>query len=125
MQIFIVIALLISIGAVVFALQNLAAVTISFFIWSIHGSLALVLLVSIAVGVVISLLASLPGLVRARWAGTSQKKKLAALEAENKLYKKRAEEAEKEVRALEEQLAALSAAFDEHHSGQAPQPGGA
>jgi len=121
MQIFIVIALLISFVAVVFALQNPAAVTISFFFWSMHGSLALVILVSMAAGVVISLLASLPGLVRTRWTGASQKKKLAALEAENKLYKKRAEEAEKEVRALEEQLAALSAAFDERQAGQSPQ----
>jgi putative membrane protein len=122
MQIFIVIALLISIVAVVFALQNLVPVTISFFFWSIHGSLALVLLVSIAAGVLISLLASLPGLIRVRWVAASQRKKLAALEAESKAYKKKAEEAEKEVGTLEEQLAALSAALEDHQTGPAPQP---
>jgi putative membrane protein len=122
MQIFVIIALLISIIAVVFALQNLAAVTVSFFIWSIHGSLALVLLVSMAAGVLISLLASLPGLIRARWTVSAQRKKLATLETESSGYKKRAETAEKDVKTLEEQLAALSAAYEEHQSGQASQP---
>jgi putative membrane protein len=122
MQIFLIIALLISIIAVVFALQNLAAVTVSFFIWSIHGSLALVLLVSVAAGVLISLLASLPGLIRARWAVSAQRKKLAALETESSGYKKRADAAEQEVKTLEEQLAALAAAYVEHPSGQASLP---
>jgi uncharacterized integral membrane protein len=118
MQIFIVLGLLIAIVAVVFALQNLAAVTISFFFWNIHGSLALVLLVSVAVGVLISLLTGLPGLIRGRWTIKSQKKKLAVLEAERNSLQQRAEQAEKEVSALEEQLASLSAALEKHQPEQ-------
>ena len=114
MQIFIIIALVIAVIAVIFALQNLAAVTVSFFIWSIHGSLALVLLVTLAVGVLISLLASLPGLFRGKWITSSQKKKLAALEAERTMYRQKAEEAEKDVKNLEEQLASLSAELEKH-----------
>src|SRR5512133_737464 len=100
MQIFIMVALVIAIIAVIFALQNMTAVTVSFFFWSINGSLALVLLVTLAVGVLISFLASLPGLARGKWISTSQKKKLTGLIAERDLYKQKAEEAEKDVREL-------------------------
>ena len=122
MQIFIIIALVIAVIAVIFALQNLTAVTISFFIWSLHGSLALVLLVTLAVGVLISLLASLPGLFRGKWITSSQKKKLAALEAERTMYRQKAEEAEKDVKNLEEQLASLSAELEKHQPGGTSQP---
>jgi len=112
MQIFIVLALLIAIVAVVFALQNLPVVTVTFFLWSVDSSLALVLLIALAVGVLISLTASLPGLVRGKWTISSQKKRIASLDAERAMYQKRALEAEKEVKVLEEQLASLSAALD-------------
>jgi uncharacterized integral membrane protein len=116
MQIFIIIALVIAIIAVIFALQNLTAVSVSFLFWNIHGSLALVLLVTLAVGVLISLLASLPGLIRGKWAQSGQKKKLAALEVERSAYQQRAESAEKDVKNLEEQLASYSAELDKLQS---------
>jgi uncharacterized integral membrane protein len=114
MQILIFISLLIAIIAVIFSLQNLATVTVTFLFWSINGSLALVLLVTLAAGVLISLLASLPGLVQGKWATTSQRKKGAALEAERNSYHKKAEEAEKDVRLLEEQVASLSAELEKY-----------
>jgi lipopolysaccharide assembly protein A len=116
MQIFIILALLIAGVAVIFALQNITTVTVTFFIWSIHGSLALILLASVAVGVLISLLASLPGLVRGSWTIGSHKRKLSNLQNERGDYQRRAEEAEKEVKDLEEQLASLSAELAEIHS---------
>ncbi len=112
MQIFIFIALLIAILAVIFALQNLAVVTVSFLFWSIQGSQALVLLVTLAAGVLISLLASLPGLVRGKWSTASQRKKLSALEAERNNFRQRAATAEKDVKELEEQVASLSAELE-------------
>lgn len=112
MQIFIIIALLIAIVAVVFALQNTAAVTVSFLFWSINGSLALVLLLTLLTGVLISVLVSLPGLVRRKWMSAGQKKKLAALESERAALQKRVETAELEIKDLELQLANLSAALE-------------
>lgn len=52
----------IALGAltVVFALQNMADVTVSLFAWHFTGSLALVLLATLAMGIVISLLMVLP-----------------------------------------------------------------
>jgi putative membrane protein len=119
MQVFIIFALIIAVIAVIFALQNIAAVTVTFFFWSFHGSLALVLLLSVAAGVLISLLASLPGLIRARLTVASQRKKLAVLESERSENTRKTEEAEKEVKTMEEQLASLSAALEQAQEGQA------
>jgi putative membrane protein len=49
---------------VIFVLQNVAIVTVSFITWQLTGSLALVLLASIISGVVITLLILLPSLIR-------------------------------------------------------------
>jgi uncharacterized integral membrane protein len=114
MQILILIALVIAIIAVVFALQNITAVTVSFLFWSIHGSLALVLLVTLAVGVLISVLVSLPGSIHGKWTGSGLKKKLSSLEAERSLYQQKVEQAEKDVRELEEQVANLSAELEQY-----------
>ncbi len=118
MQIYILAALVIAIIAVIFALQNMTTVTVSFLFWSIKGSLALVLLVTLAVGVLISSLASLPGFIGGKWSSTSQKKKLASLETERDMYKQKAEDAEKEVEELEEQIANLSADFGQNPNDQ-------
>jgi putative membrane protein len=112
MQIFIILSLIVAIIGVIFALQNLSMITVNFFFWSFHGSLALVLLATLLGGVVISLLASLPGLVRNRWSFSSQKKKLVALESEHTQLKQRTETAEKEAKTLEEQIANLSAEYE-------------
>jgi len=114
MQIFIILSLVIAIIAVVFALQNLVTVTVSFLFWSVNSSLALVLLVTLAAGVLISLLASLPGLVRGKWTASGTKKKLATLEAERGAYQQKSAEADKTIHELEEQLASLSAELEKY-----------
>ena len=114
MQIFIIIALVIAAIAVIFALQNMAAVTVSLFFWQIDGSLALVLLVTLAAGVLISLLASLPGLIKGKWTISSLRKKLAVLESERAALQKKSADAEKEVAVLEEQVASLSGELDKY-----------
>jgi hypothetical protein len=117
MQIFIIFALVIAGVAIIFALQNITAVTVTFLFWNFHGSLALVLLLSVAVGFLISLLASLPGLICGKWGAAGQKKKMAFLETENSANKQRADEAEKEVKTLEDQLASMSAALEQAGAG--------
>jgi putative membrane protein len=49
---------------VIFVLQNVAVITVSFLTWQLTGSLALVLLATIISGVVITLLILLPGLIK-------------------------------------------------------------
>ena len=81
MQIFLFGALAISLVAVLFALQNIVPVTITFFGWTIEGSLALVLFVTLVTGALSSFLASLPTLAKGRWATARHRKQVASLEA--------------------------------------------
>lgn len=114
-------ALVIAVLAVIFAISNTETVTVGFFLWNFKGSLALVLLGALAVGLLVGLLASLPGLIRGQVTIGGHKKKISATEKERDEYKQRAETAEKEVKELEEQTASLSAALDQYQSGvQAP-----
>jgi lipopolysaccharide assembly protein A len=81
MQIFIFLALFIAVIAVIFAVQNTLIVTVSFLLWKFNGSLALVLLLAIAVGALISFLASSPALVRGKWSLRNQRKRTIELES--------------------------------------------
>jgi len=74
-------ALVISILALILALQNTATVTITFLNWTMQGPLALALLVAMALGALVSILLLLPTIIRDRWTIASQRKKLANLEA--------------------------------------------
>lgn len=64
MPLFIIAALIIALGAIVFALQNPAPVVVNFLVWQTEGSLALVFLITLAVGVLIGLLVFVPTLIR-------------------------------------------------------------
>jgi uncharacterized integral membrane protein len=64
MQFFIVLALLIAIAIVLFALQNSAMVTISFLSFHYNGSLALILVVVFTLGLLAGILISIPSLFR-------------------------------------------------------------
>ncbi|MFQ5924215.1 MAG: lipopolysaccharide assembly LapA domain-containing protein [Anaerolineales bacterium] len=66
MRIFFAIALILALLATVFAVQNIKDVTISFLFWSIEGSLALVLMITLVLGIAIGVLLMAPGSVRNR-----------------------------------------------------------
>ena len=131
MQIFLILALIIAILAVIFAVQNVTVVTITFFACTIHTSLAVALLVALGAGVLLTLLLSVPGMFKNGWNSVSQKKKMSSLEVERDKYKakideanaerdkylKKLEEKEKEISDLEEQLASLSAALNDQQEG--------
>lgn len=76
MQFLIILALLIAVVAVIFALQNTALVTISFLFWQFDGSLALVVLLAVLTGVLISVLASLPSIIKNQIGSNSKNKKI-------------------------------------------------
>jgi len=97
-SILLILALAIAIIAVIFALQNTAAVTVSFFVWQFHESLALVLLLTVILGVLIGTLTILPGSIRSKWRLSSQRKKIDLLE---KLLQTEKVQREEAVRQLE------------------------
>ncbi len=82
MQVFLVFALLIALVAVVFAVQNTALVTISFLVWDFNNSLAILILLTLFTGVLISILMSAPGWIKNRLARSNLRKKMKELEAE-------------------------------------------
>jgi len=66
MRIFFAVALILALLVTVFAVQNNQPITISFLFWSIEGSLALVLMITLVLGIVIGILLMAPGSVRNR-----------------------------------------------------------
>ena len=81
MAIFIlIIILLFAVMAVIFAVQNVEVVPISFLLWQTEGSLALVLLLALVIGVVIGLLITLPTRIKFSRQLSKRKKEIAELE---------------------------------------------
>ena len=60
MIILFIFGLLLGAVSVIFALQNIAIITVTFFSWHLTGSLALILLLTITAGVLIAILLLLP-----------------------------------------------------------------
>lgn len=81
--VYLILALMIAVVAVIFAWQNAAIITISFFGWSIQDApLSLVLLVTLGIGVLIGWLFAAPSLVRNAFRASNQRKRIGALEKE-------------------------------------------
>lgn len=74
-----ILALLLLFLAVAFALQNSEQVTIHFFGWVFQGSLVLILLTTLALGVILTALASLPGQIKKNRLIAQQNKMIAEL----------------------------------------------
>ena len=93
--VYLIAALVIALVAVIFALQNTMTITISFLVWKITGSLSLVLLVTLAIGVVIGLLVLVPSAIKNSLAVSSHKKRLGSLEKELDEHKTKITEMQK------------------------------
>ncbi len=80
MQLGLIFGIAFAILAVLFALQNIASVTVTLGFWSFEGSLALVLLVTLGLGALIAGLVSSPAMIRRQWSGARLNRKVADLE---------------------------------------------
>lgn len=87
-----ILALAFAILAVIFALQNPTVVTVAFLSYRGEWALALLILISVGVGILIGVLVMLPGTLRRAWTVGSLRRKVSELE-----------------KSLEEQKAKLSA----------------
>lgn len=92
---YLIVALLIAVVAVIFALQNTMIVTISFFAWTVTGSLSLVLLITLAIGVVIGLLVLAPSAIKNTIQVSGHRKRISALEKELEEHKAKVAELQK------------------------------
>ncbi|MFZ4535831.1 LapA family protein [Propionivibrio sp.] len=82
MQLMLISGIVFAIGAVVFALQNNALVTVTIAIWHYEGSLAIVLLVALGLGALIAALLSSPAVIRRQWVTSRLRRQVADLERE-------------------------------------------
>lgn len=80
MQLLIISAMLIAACGVVFAMQNDVPVTVTFLLWRFDSSLAMVLLLALAIGGIIVALASTPSTLRRQWMISRLNKRVAQLE---------------------------------------------
>jgi len=94
---YLIVALVIAVIAVLFALQNSMLVTISFLSWEISGSLSLVLLATLAIGVLIGLLVLAPSALKKTFKASSQRKRINALEHEVSEHKAKVAELQRPV----------------------------
>lgn len=80
MQYLLIIALVIAIFSVIFALQNAIIIPVNLLIWQTRSSLALVLLITLGVGIFIGILGMAPSLIRKSLKLSSQNKKVRHLQ---------------------------------------------
>ena len=80
MQLGLIAALVFGALAVLFALQNAATVTVVFFVWRADASLALVIIVCVGLGALLSAFAAFPALLRARVRLRHQRRRIEELE---------------------------------------------
>jgi lipopolysaccharide assembly protein A len=95
-QLITILGIAVAIAGVAFALQNNVPVTVTFLLWRFDSSLAMVLLLALALGAIIVALVSTPRALRSQWLLSSQRRDIAALEATNA-------ELQKKLAALERQ----------------------
>lgn len=75
-----IIGMIIALVAVVFALQNSHPVQVEFLTWTLNCSMALLLLIVLAIGITTGLLVMTPAILRKNSAISSGRKKISELE---------------------------------------------
>ncbi len=106
MFIFLIIGLLLGALVIIFAVQNIATVAVVFLTWRFEGSLALIVVLAIATGMVISWLLSLSQTMK-------RNAVISALTRENEMLKGEVVNKKVEVETEKSKLAATNAYIDD------------
>jgi len=94
MQLLLILGIVFAIGAVTFALQNNVPVAVGFMSWRYDSSLAVVLLVALALGVLIAGLVSSPSVIKGQWNAVRLRRQVASLEDDKASLDRRVRELE-------------------------------
>ena len=89
-----VLALVLSLAALLFAFQNADPAVVDFLVWQFESSLAVILVISFGAGLLAGILMVLPARIRSGLKSSTIKKDLAALEAKLAESQRKLEEAE-------------------------------
>jgi putative membrane protein len=95
MQLAVIVAIVIAIAGVMFAVQNSVPATVVFFLWRFDGSLGVILLLALALGALIVGLVSTPATLRSSWAAKRQRREIDGLKASIAELRARAAELER------------------------------
>ncbi|MFH1605137.1 MAG: lipopolysaccharide assembly protein LapA domain-containing protein [Pseudomonadota bacterium] len=95
MQLAVIVAIVFAIASVAFAMQNSVPATVVFFVWRFDGSLAMIVLLALALGALIVAVVSTPTTLRSNWVIKSQRKEIDGLKMENAELRARAAEQER------------------------------
>jgi putative membrane protein len=101
---FLVFGLILGALSVIFALQNIVPIAVTFLFWQIQGSLALILLLAVLMGVLVGGLLSIPEVWKNRGRFKDLKKQKDELEKSLDVYKMKISEMEDRVRRLEAEV---------------------
>ena len=82
MRVFLIAALFVAFLAIVFALQNAAPIIVTFGVWQVRASLALILLMTLGLGLISGLLVSTPAIIRRNMQVSKQKRQINELKDE-------------------------------------------
>ena len=93
MVFFLVLGLLIGAITIIFALQNVAIISVLFFTWQVSGSLSIILLIAMLSGVLICVLVGIPSVIKTHMEFSELKRKNKQLEDENTTYRRTTENA--------------------------------
>ena len=80
MQVYIILALLVALLVTVFAVQNTTAIAVTLFAWRIEGSLAIILMGTLFLGILVGVFLLTPTAIRGRLTAADLRKKLQKLE---------------------------------------------
>jgi len=97
MQILLIFSLIIAFLVVLVALQNVDPVTIRFLVWETRGTLAMVLIITLLAGALLSYLTTLPAQVRRRLLISQQQNQIAELQGKLSEYERHIEEENNQV----------------------------
>ena len=97
MHLFLISGIALAIGVVGFAFQNNVPVTVNLALWSFDGSLALVLLLAMGLGVLIAGLMSSPSMIKGRWVRSRLHSRVSHLEEDKIALERRIVELEAEL----------------------------
>ncbi len=113
MFIFLIIGLVLGAFAIIFAAQNVATITVVFLAWKVEGSLALIVILAIVCGMLISYFLSLPTVIQRMLRISKLKQTIEKLKDELVHKETVIESKEAEIEAEKSKLAATNAYVDD------------
>jgi len=100
MQLFLILGILAAVGAVSFALQNDVPVSVMLSNWRFDSSLAVILLLALALGALIAALVSTPSVIKGQWARARLRRQIASLQKDKDVLEQRLRQIEQEIARL-------------------------